>query len=178
MTAQATTDSMNVAWITVIGTLGGVLVAALLGLLTAFLTQRAQYQRTEQEHRFQVERELRAARRDSYVRYVVSAQNVFDRAADLYVKNRGAPRDITEFVLRPPQKLAEVLAQNETCRVEVLLRADEEVRAALKDYDDQLKAFWKAVGSGTESDESKTWKSETAAYHRLIATMQADLSAV
>ena len=39
---------------------------------------------------------------------------------------------------------------NETCRVEVLLLAGEEVRAALKDYGDQLKAFWKAVGSGTE----------------------------
>lgn len=108
----------------------------------------------------------------------MSAQNVFDRAADLYVKNRAEPLDIGEFVLHPPQELAEVLARNETCRVEALLLAGEQVRAALRDYDDQLKAFWKAVGSGTESDRSETWKSETSAYHRLIAIMQADVSAL
>jgi hypothetical protein len=142
------------------------------------LTQRWQYRRAEQEHRRQVERELRTARQDSYVRYIVSAQNVFDRAAGLYIKNRVAPLDVTEFVLQPPQELAEVLARNETCRVEVLLLADEQVRVALRDYDGQLKAFWKEVGSGTGSDQSETWKAETSAYHRLIAIMQADLSAV
>jgi hypothetical protein len=173
---QAAAVSVNVAWITVIGTLGGVVVTALLGVITVLLTQRSQYRRTEQEHRFQVERELRTAQRDSFVRYIVSAQNVFDRAADLYVKNRAVPLDIGEFVLHPPRDLAEVLARNETCRVEALLLAGEQVRAALRDYDDQLKAFWKAVGSGTESDRSETWKSETTAYHRLIAIMQADVS--
>jgi hypothetical protein len=177
VTAQAMADSTNAAWIPVIGTLGGVAVTALVGVLTAWLTQRSQYHRTEHEHRLQVERELRAARRDSYVRYIVSAQNVFDRAADLYVKNRVAPRDITEFVLQPPHELAEVLVRNETCRVETLLLAEEQVRAALKDYDHELKSFWKAVGSGNESDESGIWKSETTAYHRLIAVMQADVSA-
>ena len=43
-------------WITVIGTLGGVVVTALLGVVTVLLTQRSQYRRTEQEHRFQMER--------------------------------------------------------------------------------------------------------------------------
>lgn len=120
MMVQAAAVSVNVAWITVIGTLGGVVVTALLRVVTALLTQRSQYRRTEQEHRFQVERELRTAQRDSYVRYIVSAQNVFDRAAGLYVKNRAEPLDIGEFVLHPSQHLAEVLARNETCRVEAL----------------------------------------------------------
>jgi hypothetical protein len=174
----AEADSVNVAWITVIGTLGGVSITALVGVVTALLGQRSQYRRTEQEHRLQGERDLRIARRDSYVRYIVSAQNVFDRAADLYVKNRASPLDLTEFVLEPPQELAEVLVQNETCRVEVLLLASDQVGVALQDYDHHLKAFWKAVGSGNESDHSETWNSETSAYHRLIAIMQTDVSAL
>ena len=152
-------------------------VTAVLGLLTAFLTQRSQYRRTEQEHGLQIQRDLRSARRDSYVRYIVSAQTIFDRAAGLYVQNRAAPVNIAEFTLQPPQELADALIRNETCRVEVLLLAGEQVRTALEGYDDQLRVFWKAVGSGTESDESEAWKSETAAYHRLIATMRAEVSA-
>jgi hypothetical protein len=178
MTAQAAADNLNVAWITVAGTLGGVVVTAILGLLTAFLTQRSQYRRTEQEHSLQIQRDLRTARRDSYVRYIVSAQTVFDQAARLYIQNRTGPVDIAEFTLQPPQELADALIRNETCRVEVLLLAGEQVRAALEGYDNELKAFWRAVGSGTESDESEAWKSETAAYHRLIATMRAEVSAL
>jgi hypothetical protein len=177
MTFQAAAGNVSVAWITVVGTLGGVVAAALLGLLTAFLTQRWQYRRNEQDHRFRVEGKLRTARRDCYVRYIVSAQNVFDRAYDLYLKNRAAPAEVAEFTLQPPQELADALVRNETCRVEVLLLAGEQVRAALKEYDNELRAFWKAVGTGTESEESETGNAEATAYHRLIASMQADVSA-
>jgi hypothetical protein len=49
MIVQAAAVSVNVAWITVFGTLGGVVVTALLGVVTVLLTQRSQYRRTEQE---------------------------------------------------------------------------------------------------------------------------------
>jgi hypothetical protein len=178
MTFQSAADSVNVAWITVVGTLGGVVVTALLGVLTAFLTQRSQYRRSEQEHRFMVEGELRTARRDCYVRYIVSAQNVFDRSYDLYLKNQAAPVEVAEFALQPPQALLDALVRNETGRVEVLLLAGEQVRAALKEYDDRLRAFWKALGSGTESEDSETGNAEATAYHGLISSMQADVSAL
>lgn len=146
------------------------------GVITAFFAQRWQYRRSEQEHRFETERELRAARRDCYVRYIVSAQNVFDRSNDFYLKNRAAPVQVAEFSLQPPQVMLDALARNETCRVEVLLLAGDVVRTALMEYDDTLRAFWKAAGSGSESDESEVAQVESAAYHRLIASMQADVS--
>ena len=99
----------------------------------------------------------------------MSAQNVFDRSYDFYLKNRAAPAQVAEFALQPPQVLNDALARNETCRVEVLLLAGDEVRAALKEYDDRLRAFWRAVGSGSESDESEIGQAEAAAYHQLIA---------
>ena len=147
MTFEAAASNADVAWITLAGTLGGVVVTAAFGVLTAFLAQQWQYRRSEQEHRFEAERELRTVRRDCYVRYVVSAQNVFDRSYDFYLKNRAAPAQVAEFALQPPQVLNDALARNETCRVEVLLLAGDEVRAALKEYDDRLRAFWRAVGT-------------------------------
>ena len=176
MTFEAAASNADVAWITLAGTLGGVVVTASFGVLTAFLAQQWQYRRSEQEHRFEAERELRTARRDCYVRYVVSAQNVFDRSYDFYLKNRAAPAQVAEFALQPPQVLSDALVRNETCRVEVLLLAGDEVRAAVKEYDDRLRAFWKAVGSGSESDESEIGQAEATAYHQLIARMQVDVS--
>jgi hypothetical protein len=178
MTFEAAASNADVAWITVAGTLGGVVVTAAFGVLTAFLTQQWQYRRSEQQHRFEVERELRTARRDCYVRYIVSAQNVFDRSYDFYLKNRAAPVQVAEFALQPPQVVNDALARNETCRVEALLLAGDEVRAALKEYDDRLRGFWKAAGSGSESEESEIGQAEATAYHQLIASMQADVSAL
>jgi purine-cytosine permease-like protein len=61
MTVEAAASSTDIAWITVAGTLGGVVVTALLGMLTAVLVERSQHRRKEQEQRFQVEREMCAA---------------------------------------------------------------------------------------------------------------------
>jgi hypothetical protein len=174
---QVAADATSVAWITVIGTLGGVVVTATVGMLTASLTLRSQRERTEREHRFAVESDVRKARRDSYVRYIVSAQKVFDTAAFLYVENRAAPLDVAEFVLQPPAALAHALIGNETCRVEALLLASDPVRTVLEEFDERLKQFWKGVGSGNDSDQSESWKSENRAYHKLIAEMRADVSA-
>lgn len=52
-----------------------------------------------------------------------------------------APVEVAEFALQPPQALQGALARSEICRVEVLLLAGEQVRAALKEYDDGLRAF-------------------------------------
>ena len=80
------TLEVDPAVLTLVGTLTGIVITALFGLLTAYLAQRWQFSRTEQEHRLQVDREVREARRQTYARYIASAQQVFDRAVDLYAK--------------------------------------------------------------------------------------------
>jgi hypothetical protein len=80
----------------------------------------------------------------------VSAQNVFDRAADSYVKNRVAPRTITEFALQPPQELVEVLVRNETCRVETLLLAGEQLRSGMQWISKEVRVTFVRPGSRRE----------------------------
>jgi hypothetical protein len=160
------------AVLTLVGTLAGIVVTALFGLLTAYLAQRWQFRRTEQEHGLQVDREVRQARRETYARYIASAQQVFDRAVDSYATNRDAPKGKTEFSLQPPASLADAVVRNETARVEVLLLAGTQVRDTLGDYDRWLKDFWPETGSGTSS----MLDAGDAHYRRLIEAMHAEVS--
>jgi hypothetical protein len=130
------------AVLTLVGTLAGIVLTAVFGLLTAYMTQRWQYRRTEQDLRFQINREVREARRETYARYIASAQQVFDRALDLYAKNRVEPKDKAEFSLQPPSRLADAVVKNETGRVEALLLAGQQVREALDNYDRWLKGLF------------------------------------
>lgn len=163
------------ASLTLIGTLAGVVITALFGLLTAYFSQRWQYRRTEQEHRLQADRDVRTARRDAYVRYIVAAQGVFDTAMRLYRRNRAAPIDMAEFSRSIPPELVDAVIDAETRRVEAHLLAGERVAAALAEYTRWLKAFWPeaASGAGTSTLDDRD---ENAPYHRLIRAMQAEVS--
>jgi hypothetical protein len=163
------------ASLTLIGTLGGVVITALFGLLTAYFSQRWQYRRTEQEHRLQADRDVRTARRDAYVRYIVAAQRVFDAATRLYRSNRTAPIDMAEFSRNLPADLVDAVVDAETRRVEAHLLAGERVAVALAEYTGWLRGFWPEAASGAGTSTLDT-RDENAPYHRLIRAMQAEVS--
>ncbi|WP_326557829.1 hypothetical protein [Micromonospora sp. NBC_01796] len=160
-------------WPTVIGTLGGVAVTALLGLVTAYLTHRWQQERVRQEQQIVSHRELRAARRDVYARYLVSAQHAFDAAKAQYLANRDQPRDPAEFTTDPPEEMRVAIAANEALRVEVMLLAGEPLRAALEAYDRGLWRLWPVLGSGND----RSFQSDsTRRYHRLVQAMHDEVT--
>ncbi|WP_378730809.1 hypothetical protein [Nocardia brasiliensis] len=62
------------------------------------------------------------------MRYIVSAQSVFDKAWDLYLEHRDLPRADQERLVDDPQAdLAALVSANESRRVEALLFAGEPV---------------------------------------------------
>ncbi len=75
-------EAAQPVWPVLAGTLGGVTITASFGLLTAYLTQRWQRRQVELQATLAVLRENRQARRESYAKYIVSAQEVFDRSFD------------------------------------------------------------------------------------------------
>jgi hypothetical protein len=83
-------------WWVVVGTLGGVLVTAVAGLVTATLTHRWQQERLRLEQRFVSERELQTARREAYARYLLTAQRLFDTANALHRQHNTAPVDVPD----------------------------------------------------------------------------------
>jgi hypothetical protein len=162
-------------WPTVIGTLGGVAVTALFGLVTAYLTHRWQQERVRQEQQFASDRELHTARRDIYARYLVSAQRVFDTANALYTVNRAQPRDPGEFGTAPPEEMRVAIAANEALRVEVMLLAGESLRAALDAYDTELWKLWPVMGSG---NDRSLQPHSTRKYHHLVEAMHGEISGI
>lgn len=162
--------------LTVIGTLGGVFITALFGLLTARVTHRWQYYRTEQEHRWQVEREIRKTRHETYARLIVAAQALFDKAMEHYQANRATPIDVTEFLQNKPREVDKADTDFEICRVEAYLLAGPTVVAALDEYSEWLRSFWVQAASGTDISALDD-DGPTAPYHRLIRAMQGELAA-
>jgi hypothetical protein len=142
MAALAVAGGPSVAFITVIGTLGGAAVTGAVVLLTAWLTQRSQGQRAgqeqrfqleraEQEQRFQIEREQRAARRDSYARYGDAIKKVYVQCLRIANNCRGLGRRSEEMDY--DQAIAELqqLTDQRTALWEsVLLLGDPETIAA------------------------------------------------
>ncbi|MEV4626811.1 hypothetical protein AB0J90_11050 [Micromonospora sp. NPDC049523] len=160
-------------WSTVIGTLGGVAVTALFGLVTAYFTHRWQQERVQQEQQLVAQRELRAARRDAYARYLVSAQRVFDTAKAQYSVNRDQPLDPIEFSANPPEELLVAIAANEALRVEVMLLAGEPLRVRLETYDSGLWKLWPVMGSGND----RNLRSDTTRkYHDLVRAMHDEVA--
>lgn len=154
-----------------IGTLGGVLITACFGLATAYLTHRWQTQHLRSDHTLAARNEIRLARRATYARYIVTAQNVYSCSFDLYLLNRDNPIIPKEFQLAPPAELDALVTQNESLRVEVLLISGPAVEEALNGYTSWLRNFWPKTASGTalEYDGHPNY-----AYQRLIEAMRAE----
>jgi hypothetical protein len=159
--------------LTLIGTLGGVFITALFGLLTAHFSQRWQYRRVEQEHRLQIAREIRTARREAYARVIVAAQALFDKAMAYYKVNQAQPTPTAEY-LAPPE-LDKLDTEFEIRRVEAFLLASAPVQAELDTYTDWLRTFWPEAASGTGifmvDDDNKDHP-----YHHMLRAMQTELT--
>ncbi|WP_433112377.1 hypothetical protein [Micromonospora sp. CA-246542] len=159
-------------WWVVAGTLGGVLVTAAAGLVTAMLTHRWQQERLHLEQRFVSERELRTARRDTYARYLMTAQRLFDAANDLYRQRSATPVEVADALAKPPAGLSALLADNEAARVEAMLLASTPVHEALDVYDRALWNLWPRMASGTD----RTGQPEaTRLYHQVVQAMHREI---
>ncbi|MEV6812440.1 hypothetical protein [Micromonospora sp. NPDC051296] len=143
------------SWWTVVGTLGGIALTATVGLVTALPTHRWQQERLRLEQRFVADRELRATRRETYARYLVSAQRLFDAANTLFRQHRTQPLDTAELAANPPEELRSAIASNEASRVEVMLLADGALRETLAVYDRALWDLWPAMASGADRQGQK-----------------------
>lgn len=161
-------------WLAVVGTLGGVLVTAVAGLVTARFTHRWQQERVRLEQDFAAGRELRTTRREVYARYLVTAQRLFDAANALHRERASAPAPVATAAADPPAALRVPLADNEAARVEAMLLASAGAREALEAYDRALWDLWPRMASGTD----RTGQPEsTQLYHQLVQALHDDLVA-
>jgi hypothetical protein len=160
------------AWWTVAGTLGGVIVTAAVGLLTAMLTHRWQQERLRLEQEFAAERELRTARREVYARYLVTSQHLFDAANAAYRRHAAEPAEPASVVAEPPEPLRTAIAGNEAARVEALLLAAGPAREAIEAYDKALWDLWPRMASGTDRDGQPEC---TRLYRDLVRAMHTEI---
>jgi hypothetical protein len=153
----------------VIGTLGGVVITAIFGLLTAYATHRWQSQRVQLEGQLAGRREIYLDRRAVYVRYIVSAEEVFNMSWYLYLKNEKSPIDPKDFDRNTPPDLGELVTRNEALRVETVLLAGPLVQDALERYRTWLARFYLDAGSGTDVSSQREG---SQLYNQLIAAMR------
>lgn len=71
---------MSSAWIVVIGTLGGVLVTATAGIVTAYLSGRQRITEAKYQAAVEQEKQIRNERRDIYVDYLTTYRSMYSRA--------------------------------------------------------------------------------------------------
>jgi hypothetical protein len=140
----------DLVWQTIIGTLGGVAVTAVFGLVTAYFTHRWQRQRSRDESHLALDREIRTIQRETYAKYIVSAQNIYQTSIAHFVANRERPRDPADVGFDPPADLRAAIVANEALRVEVVLLAGPSVRFAVDTYGESLNKLWPSAASGTE----------------------------
>lgn len=166
-------SSQSAAWVTLIGTLGGVAVTVVGGVVIARSNDRSQHLRAEQLPSSETRREVWVARRDVYARYIVSAQHLFDRAFDYFLVNRNAPLDQGDFTLAPPADLVHAASEHESRRIDVLVLAAPNVVAELSKYAESRKRNWIEAGSGAGSTNKPACDADYAA---LVSAFQADVS--
>jgi hypothetical protein len=155
------------AWWAVIGTLAGVVVTAVFGLATAYLTHRWQMERYDAEQRTA----LRALRHEVYMRYLVAVQSFYDKTDRLYLDHCGHPIDPGEYREASPEEMQLVRVEYETAKVDALLVADAEVNKAIETYDEVFGKLWPRAASGTD----RSLQEGTPYYDRLVAAMHKEV---
>jgi hypothetical protein len=165
--------SSQLAWFTLVGTLGGVIITATFSLLSTYFCHRWQVRRMQHEDELAFRRDVRSDRRQKYAEYIMSAQGLFDSAFNNYVRNRGDPVELAAFSLDLPSDLASAVVRNESLRVEALLLAGDSVRRALDEYDAWLKKFYPAAGSGVAISNRELGD---RLYSKLISSMRDEVT--
>jgi hypothetical protein len=158
---------------TVIGTLAAVVITAIFGLITTRIAQSWQYRRSEQEHRWVVERDLRAARGETYARLLVPAEALFHLTLD-YQTRQVRPIAMADFQKELPLDLRKLDSDFEICRVQATLLAGSEVTTVIREYTNWVRHFWPRAASGNAA--SMPGEDAESPYSRLIRAMQAELT--
>jgi hypothetical protein len=105
---------MDNSWVVVVGTLGGVMVTSISGILGIILTARHQRAIAERQMRDEAKDKLRAERRETFVDYLSAYQDMYGRAlaiADSRFKtgleDRSSPPPLAQdFALEAPEEAA------------------------------------------------------------------------
>jgi hypothetical protein len=144
---------MSDPWVVVVGTLGGVILTSVSGLLGIILTTRHQHAIGERQALHEVENRLRSERRETFVNYLAAYQDLYGKAL--------AIAD-SRFQVRPESQLTEPpLAQNileqapeESARFsrayhELVITGGLSTRKAARDCTSRL---WDLAYASTEAD--------------------------
>lgn len=74
---------MDSAWIAVIGTLGGVVVTSVTGIMVGWLTIRGQRQNTDRQRAHEVAEHRRAERRETFVEYLAAYSELREKVLSM-----------------------------------------------------------------------------------------------
>ena len=187
----ASTDaaSSTVAWFTLAGAIGGVLITSIIGLTTAMLNHRWQARGAEQQRLLQHGAQVRQERRESYAaywlswnRFVHELRRVTDQARELppgFAPNKNLEQQLQVTAdpgdLRP--QVQELIERAWEAELEWRAAADAMLMIARRAVD-------KAAGvhiAVTEQKLAAAWKGKShpdengAAYRSLNDAMRADL---
>ena len=166
---------MSTAWIAVAGTLGGVVVTAAAGLLTAMLTGR--HQRTTLERQFQQEADNRIhdERRSVFVDYLKAYDDAMGRAHS--IMNSG-PTAASPQADRPPPFETEAEAEMSRVNQTYLLISITALRDTREAASDCTGTLWR-IGNAAMSGDKESFNREVEAAHeprrRLRAAMRREL---
>jgi hypothetical protein len=139
------------SWIAVIGTLGGVALTAVAGLLTAVLVSRQQRAAAETQFRHETVQKVREERRTIFVEYLAAFDTALGKAHQVFT----SPVQAVSNQAAGPQPFAAV-AGPEMGRVNqayltVTITAMTETRQAARESVD---ALWKAGNAAMSGDET------------------------
>ena len=171
MKIVAEASSNSVAWFTLAGTLGGVIVTGIIALITAILNHRWQAESRKQELSAERFNQLRTERRQIYVSY-------FSAEARLMQMADGIKKQVQSGDLPPspeyPRQLEEPIGALASTVYEINLIAGRDVREALAERQNFVAAFRQDAGKAEQTpDDFPARRSRT--YISLAEAMRAEL---
>ena len=142
---------MESAWIAVIGTLGGVAVTAVAGLLTALLVGRQQRAAAERKFQHDTGQKIREERRSTFVEYLSAYDAGMGKARQVFnSRAESEPEEVTS--LKPFETVADPeMARVSQAYLTITITASGETREAA---DECTGALWKVGNAAMSGDES------------------------
>jgi hypothetical protein len=168
------------SWIVVIGTLGGVLLTATAGIVTAYLSGRQRITEAKYQAAVEQNRQVRNERRDIYVDYFSTYRTMYSRAHAL-AADGGRADQVHVNTARGPLWVFENIATEEVLDFSrsfyaLSICASEATREAA---DEATSTLWKLAGACVMGDQAAVEEADSETHEprrRLRAAMLADLS--
>jgi hypothetical protein len=170
---------VNNSWIVVIGTLGGVVVTATAGLITAYLSSRQRVAEAEHQARLERQRQIRDERRAIFVEYLSAYRTMYSRALEIAAQG-GAPDNSSVTQVRVAMKLFERTATAEALEYSrtyytVTISASKETREAA---DEATRTLWELAAAAVTGNQPAVEEADSNTAEprrRLRSAMRADL---